>query len=363
MNGNDLERCRRLLESLKAQTPSRSRRLTLLELGGYPHLEDVASNILEFYLSPEEEHGFDRIVLDSLLSLADIDEDFEIEEISLVTREQRTLRKKRLDLVVESETTVVGIENKIGQPVYNDLPEYMRFLKGISGAAKTPVGILLALQDRDPKVQLEGFNWVTYDSFFQGVFQRIPIQLSSIDTQYLTDFVVFAKTILALKGGNQMVSDETFKLVQEYENEFKKLFGIATEVRAEMKRKVKELVEEAEEDLASLQYRIKEEKSPKNPLRCYLQIKFGNRIPGQDFTLDVAVYPSGWRLEFWPVPWSSVENAVQLASWLGERGIPNAPNPDFRSSRISQDQLAYNANIADEVAPWLHKFMEKVTGA
>jgi hypothetical protein len=43
---------------------------TILEIAGYPHYENVASNILAFFLDPKKGHGLGRIVLESLLAAA-----------------------------------------------------------------------------------------------------------------------------------------------------------------------------------------------------------------------------------------------------------------------------------------------------
>ena len=46
----------RLLE-LHKLSPSPPRNLTFMQIAGYPHYENVCSNILAFYLDPAEEHG------------------------------------------------------------------------------------------------------------------------------------------------------------------------------------------------------------------------------------------------------------------------------------------------------------------
>ena len=40
---------------------------TFMEVSGYPHYENVCSNILSFYLNPKEEHKLDDIVVKSLI--------------------------------------------------------------------------------------------------------------------------------------------------------------------------------------------------------------------------------------------------------------------------------------------------------
>lgn len=290
MDATDLEQCGRLLELLKKYSPRTTRRRTLLELGGYPHLENVASNILQFYLSPDEPHGFGRIVLESLAALVrGHDDNFEMGEVSTVEREQTTGgTKKRIDILITSENAIVGIENKITQPVYNDLREYMKFLKRSSREHQKTIGILLAVQNTDPKVQLEGFHWITYYRFFQEIFQRIPNQLASIDTQYLNDFVVFAKTLLTMSAGNQMLDKQVLKLVQEHENEFEQLFTIGDSVRGDMTEKLRLLAASTDPRGATENGIFKVSGS----LLCGRWIKVANIMPDLTLIIDVIICPS-----------------------------------------------------------------------
>ena len=42
---------------------------SIFNIAGYPHYENVASNILAFYFNPDNEHGLGNLLLHSLLSL------------------------------------------------------------------------------------------------------------------------------------------------------------------------------------------------------------------------------------------------------------------------------------------------------
>ena len=64
-----LEKITHLLNGLKSLPPSQKREPTFMEIAGYPHFENVCSNILQFYLQPSNEHGFGTLLLDSLFTL------------------------------------------------------------------------------------------------------------------------------------------------------------------------------------------------------------------------------------------------------------------------------------------------------
>ena len=104
-----------LLAAFKGLPPTPQRDPTTLELSGYPHLENVYSNILAFFLDPGREHGFGSLFLESLLSVAGYKE----QEVAIqggeeveVNREEITGTRKQIDLVISTDTLIVGIENK-----------------------------------------------------------------------------------------------------------------------------------------------------------------------------------------------------------------------------------------------------------
>jgi hypothetical protein len=93
---------------------------TLLQIAGYPQLEEVASNILAFYLEPSSGHGLGTLLLDTLLTF--LPETGAVSAQSVrVEREVVTTGGKRIDIVVTTDTLVLGIENKINHAVFNHL--------------------------------------------------------------------------------------------------------------------------------------------------------------------------------------------------------------------------------------------------
>ena len=99
-----------------------------MEIAGYPHFENVCSNILAFYLQPNNEHGFGTLFLDVLASL--IDEEIVIDGQNVdIRREELTKKGNRIDLVIESDNYIFGIENKIYADPYNPFEEYAEHQK------------------------------------------------------------------------------------------------------------------------------------------------------------------------------------------------------------------------------------------
>lgn len=104
--------------------PRYKRTKTFMEVAGYPHYENVCSNILKFYFDPANEHGLKDLVLNSLLQIVDKDFklDTDFEEIRIY-REYETKKNNRLDLFILTENFAIGIENKIFHHLHNDLTD------------------------------------------------------------------------------------------------------------------------------------------------------------------------------------------------------------------------------------------------
>ena len=103
---------------------------TFMEVSGYPHYENVCSNILSFYLKPKEEHKLDDLVVKALIKTIQLKTN--IRDINSsnfdVFREYTTQKGNRIDIVLKNDEIVIGIENKIKASVYNDLEDYANTL-------------------------------------------------------------------------------------------------------------------------------------------------------------------------------------------------------------------------------------------
>ena len=172
MTATNLDRYEELLASFKELAPSIQRDPTILEILGYPYSkwENAYSNTLAFFLDPEREHGFGSLFLESLLSLAkgrmEIQDTQEVE----VSREVRTATNNRIDLVIKTETLIVGIENKIHHGLYNDLEDYGRSLEKSADGRRDVCKILLGLNLPDD-TELFGFKAIKYQEYFDEVLR------------------------------------------------------------------------------------------------------------------------------------------------------------------------------------------------
>ena len=84
--------------------PQSKRDISIFDVSGYPHYENVCSNVLAFYLHPQKEHGLNGLVLEALLRIAGHDIEKKVHTIK-VEREYPTISGGRLDLMIISDSS------------------------------------------------------------------------------------------------------------------------------------------------------------------------------------------------------------------------------------------------------------------
>ncbi|WP_309740326.1 PD-(D/E)XK nuclease family protein [Chamaesiphon sp. OTE_20_metabat_361] len=126
------------LSDLEKLPPPKNQQQTFMEIAGYPHSENICSKILQFYLTPTNEHGFGRLLLDSLVMLIDRELVTDKQNIE-VWREVRTSGNKRIDLVIVSDNYIIGIENKVLAKVNNPFCDYTTYLRSLSKSSKKSI--------------------------------------------------------------------------------------------------------------------------------------------------------------------------------------------------------------------------------
>jgi hypothetical protein len=216
---------------------------SLLKIAGCPHIENVWSNVLAFYLDPKREHLLGDLMLKSLLETAGCDvpvpDPLRIE----VKREHTTGTGRRIDIVVLSDTFVLGIENKVNAPLYNDLPDYAATLKKLAGTEKKPVGIVLS---KYPQCDLAGdFVNVLYADLLPAVRKRLEGYAGPADNRYLIFLHYFLNNIENNLNLNIMTDNpELRNFILNNENEIIRLFGLYGKFRAYAEQKLRSVCKE-----------------------------------------------------------------------------------------------------------------------
>lgn len=197
----------------------------VFEVAGFPNREKVSSNCLAYFLDPAESHGFGDLFLSSLVSILNeqlADElSFELDSSDVVVNTEvsdGTDTRNRIDITVQTPTLSMAIENKVFAGWYNDLDDYYRKIKALSGIegkageeckAKACVILLHAKpqsdMEHDERYQKyrrgtneslrENAEWfsIDYDTLFEKVLADIGSRIVTANSRGLDLFRQFVE--------------------------------------------------------------------------------------------------------------------------------------------------------------------------
>lgn len=356
------EQITHLLEGLKSLPPSQKHEPTFMEIAGYPHYENVCSNILQFYLQPDNEHGFDSLLLDSLFTL--INEKVVINGQSIdVRREESTDKGKRIDLVIESDDFVLRIENKLFADLYNDLENYKNHLENKYLREDRPVyKIIFSLRPIQENPDLYGFKPITYDLLFQKVIENIGSYFLTAREPHVTFLRDFIQTIQNLQRETSM-DQQRLTFFHENRQDLAKLLAEVNALRKDMREKVKQLEELIAEEVGRSPYPVESglwRPSDSSDMRDFLwyTVKTSNFFWLQ---VDFEITPVGWRSRFFYKKNGGIRNGGinDVKQWVNAREIQYEILPDEKRL-IYQNKLSYDTNI-QEVRTWVLDVLKKLT--
>lgn len=221
------------------KTLPRSRK-TIMDVSGYPHYENVVSNILAFFLDSTEEHGFSDLWARSLIECA-LGADAEPPgEACSVDRERSTPSGKRLDIIFTTPVYTVGIENKVFASLYNDLADYSRLIDRVAREEKTQsVKVVLSIFEEATE---SGFVNVTYSRLFAGVRSHLGSYLEGADNTWVVYMKDFIHTIEKLESGNTMASAAD-RFIKENYLEADKLYMCLYKWKKEAKNRARAIID------------------------------------------------------------------------------------------------------------------------
>lgn len=301
--------------------PDRPERLpTLMEVAGYSQKENVCSNILAFFFDPKNQHGLGTLFLDALAHIGEIPNQEEIGSNVLVFREATTKAGKRIDLLIESDSHAILIENKFDSAVGNPFDEYAAHLDSLEPAGRSKHKFLLTLK-RHKNVGYE-FQNITHEDLVQEIRGQLGNYVAGADTRYLTLLLDFLNTLDNLQRG--VVMDVEFakflaSRFVEVEKLLKRIKAFKGELRAEV-RKLEGLVNV--EKYRNVEQFLWPRREPKD---LDLWDTLAHHITHSSFekkvVVDTLISPTGWKVQIW-VRDGSGQDREKLRNLLGRQGIP-----------------------------------------
>ena len=148
---------------------------TFMQIAGCGHKELAASNILSFLFDAKQPHGLGNILTRALYDLS-VEKGTnkkalthpinESTEIIKVETEYSTKNNKRIDILIESDSHVICIENKIFAPLYNDLKEYKNTVEKLADDDNKEYLCFVLSPSGYPPKDTKGFISITYSELF-----------------------------------------------------------------------------------------------------------------------------------------------------------------------------------------------------
>lgn len=173
-----------LLETFE-KIPKAKQNKTLMQVAGYAHYENVASNILAFFFDPNEEHELGDTLLRDFLNTLGISTKLDLSYAD-VQREVSTENGKRIDIIITGEDFAICIENKIFHWLANDLQEYSSTMEKIGYSKKHIIKAVLA-PNPTPKDQLtSGFKSISYPQLWDQARPSIEEKTTESNTRWIT---------------------------------------------------------------------------------------------------------------------------------------------------------------------------------
>lgn len=289
--------------------PEIKQHISIFDVSGYPHYENVCSNVLAFYLHPQKEHDLENLVFSALLNLAKQDIDKKI-RVTKIDREHSTKSGGRLDLVIHSDSHVIGIENKIFHHLNNDLADYRETINNLATNKQIPIGIVLSLkklQAHDIKILEESdFINIIYDDLWHEVRANFGFHATSGNHKWVMYLLDFMKTTELLAGKNMNLTDrDNFFINNEeiFEKIFKDHQSFITRLNSQIS-KLKEIMDESED-------------APKNFKKRQIYASsclfHEYMLSGNLVVFDLNISPKGWTLQLFGRGKSSNQYAHHLA--------------------------------------------------
>ena len=276
--------------------------LTLIEAIGYERKENFYNALLKFFFQTESEHDMSDLMVSSLLeafSEKDNRTDIPTDNIKVnnVEKEYTTKARNRIDLLIETDQHVIGIENKIDAWVNNDFEEYEQAINNLaandsgSSPGRQPVCVLLSPYKQKKQKEHKSFIPITYEEFFKKIEKNLGNYATGAHPEYLQFLLHFIKTIRNLTMNNELNKEMKEFLQQEDNVEKAQNFTNALQVYEEELRKklvsdenLKYFNDKSNIIHAHLWENVPGKKGPKQ--KKYITINF-NRSNDPTFAIDI----------------------------------------------------------------------------
>ena len=285
-----------LLDEFRKLPPHPDRRPTFMEIAGCAHKENACSDILAFFLDPASPHGLGTLFLDALARTGGIQNQetmagniYVDREVATEDREVTTKARKRIDLLIQSDSHAILIENKIFAGIKNPFGDYAAHLDSLPQAHKHK--FLLTLESH-PKNVGYGFQKITHGQLVGEIRRLLGGYVAVADTRYLTFMLDFLNTLDNLNRGTVM-GQEFLDFLALRRNDTENFLSEINGFKDELRKKIRGLADlvDVQSNVRQLPWRKKDE----------LFDILGHHISlasDLEVAVDTFISPGGWEITF-----------------------------------------------------------------
>lgn len=228
-----------------------------LEICDYPgsRKEEICSRLLAFFFDSRNPHGMGTLFYDTLLEVykekykEQKDSDLSKllyqsnvtarTEVYAPTNDENKL--KRIDLLLESDGSVICIENKIWAELKNDLNVYYEYTESIKGEYRKTLYLILSMrEDMEDMLNKSGLEYakdykvIYYHDYLKILKKNLGDYVTSCNAKYfsvLTDFIQFLDReggfCMYFNGAEKKFFEDNSEIIQkliERRNEYVEIY-------------------------------------------------------------------------------------------------------------------------------------------
>ncbi len=217
-------------EALRIKT-NFNRTKNYFQVSGYPHYENVVSNILAFYLDAQEEHRLSNLWLESLMNCyknanadnSDLPADSFYND-DIIYREYMTEDQKRIDLLTTTTNgSVICVENKIYADLYNNLKSYSSELnKDEFKEYPNKIKIVLSIKECNCK---DGFINILYKDLLKKVSDNLGRFIMNANDKWLIFMKEFMSNLTDFMEEKMEMNSEWQEFIKENSSVISEFFS------------------------------------------------------------------------------------------------------------------------------------------
>lgn len=294
MQEEELIKYREILNKIEKISTKTNISSNIFKICGFPHYEDVCSNILAFFFSSQKEHGLKNLFARALFDVIKID----FNEFAIFNADTQivTDNQKRIDILVTSDDYNIIIENKIYHLPNNPLDDYYKYVKDIYGEKTIVVALGLKKLNFECEVK---YKSITYTDFFNSLKKYIGTYISNINPKYsvlLYDFINNIESLIEKPMDTELLhffkQEDILKMHNNMQKKVKELNDYLLQIVEGVSNLVKDYMSgyKSEYEFDFYSYPKSRQNNDEIYATAVSDIKKGNKT----FAIDCKLTPLGW---------------------------------------------------------------------